>query len=401
MSFEPGAPAANDSVPLCVPRLGGSAWDYVKACLDSNWVSSAGPFVDRFERMLADYVGAEEAVATVNGTAALQTALLVAGVEPDDEVLVSTLTFIASANSIRYANAWPVLIDAEPRHWQIDPQRVVDFIERDCRWRRGQLVDSTTERRVKAILPVHLLGHPVDIDPIVEVARKYDLVVVEDGAESLGARYRGRAVGTLGDIACFSFNGNKTITTGGGGMVVTNNSEWADRARYLTTQAKDDPIEYVHGEVGFNHRLTNIQAALGCAQMEQLGEHLAAKKTIASNYAREFDDIPGLTMPRAADWAESACWLSAVLVDETRAGTSSRGLLQRLAETRIQTRPLWQPMHRSPAHAANSIHRDCPVADRLWREALCLPSSVGIGDDQQRVIDAVKRIVRGKATSAA
>ncbi len=230
-SFEPGAAAGDGVIPLCVPFIEGREWDYVKECLDTNWVSSVGPFVDRFERMLADYVGTQHAVAVVNGTSALHIALMVAGVEANDEVLVSTLTFIAPANAIRYAGAWPILVDAEREHWQMDAQRVTDFLDNECRWRDGKLFNKTTGRRVKAVLPVHILGHPVDIDAILEAARKYDLPVIEDATESLGATYKGRKVGALGDIACFSFNGNKIITTGGGGMIVTDNSEWARRAK--------------------------------------------------------------------------------------------------------------------------------------------------------------------------
>ena len=266
----PGAPPAVDAIPLSVPEIRGNEWRYVKECLDTNWVSSVGAYVDRFEQMVAQQAETKHAVATVNGTAALHVALMVAGVQPEDEVLVSTLTFIAPVNAIRYVGAWPVFIDAEPTYWQMDPARVVEFLEQGCRWNDGALYNRRTGRRVTAVIPVHILGHPVDIDPIMAVARKFGLKVIEDATEGLGATYKGRSLGCLGDIACFSFNGNKIITTGGGGMIVTDNEEWARKAKYLTTQAKDDPIEYVHGEVGYNYRLTNLLAAVGCAQMEQL-----------------------------------------------------------------------------------------------------------------------------------
>ena len=216
-SFEPGVPMADGGIPLCIPEIRGKEWEYVKQCLDTNFVSSVGPFVDRFERELATYTGAKFGVATSTGTAALHIALLVAGIQPDDEVLVSALTFVAPANAIRYVGAWPVFIDADPDYWQMDPQKAVDFLEKECRWQDGYLWNKATGRRIKAILPVHLLGHPVDMDPILAVARKYKLVVIEDATESLGAKYKNRVVGTLGDISCFSFNGNKLITTGGGG----------------------------------------------------------------------------------------------------------------------------------------------------------------------------------------
>ena len=384
------AAAQEPAIPLCVPELRGNEWAYIKECLDTNFVSSVGPFVDRFERELAAVIGARFAVATVSGTAALHVALVTAGVKPDEEVLVSTLTFIAPVNAIRYAGAWPVFIDAEPDYWQMDPQRVVDFLERGCTWTNGALRNRTTGRTVRAIVPVHILGHPVDMDPIVEVARKFELAIVEDATESLGATYRGRVVGGLGDIACLSFNGNKLITTGGGGMVLTDNEAWAHRVRYLTTQAKDDPIEFVHKEIGFNYRLSNILAALGVAQLELLDDFVAAKRRIASRYGEALRRVPGVTPMPEAEWARSVFWLFAVLVDESAYGMSSRQLLRTLETLNIQTRPLWQPVHQSPAHRAGTTAA-CPVADRLNQMALSLPCSVGLTDEQQEcVIGAIR-----------
>lgn len=391
--FEPGAPVKEGVIPLCVPEIRGNEWKYVKECLDTNWVSSVGPFVDRFEGELAAYVGAKHAVATVNGTAALHIALLVAGVQPDDEVLVSTLTFISPVNAIRYVGAWPVFIDAEPEYWQMDPQKAVDFLEQECQWCDGSLYNKTTGRRVKAILPVHILGHPVDMDPILKVARKYNLMVIEDATEALGAKYKERMVGHLGDIACFSFNGNKIITTGGGGMIVTDNEAWAERAKYLTTQAKDDPIEYVHNEIGYNYRLTNIQAAMGVAQLEKLEEYIAAKRRIAETYTQAFEDIPGLRPMREAEWAFSIFWMYTVLVDRAKYGIDSRDLIRALVAHKIQTRPLWQPVHLSQAHQ-NGVVLECPVAERLNRDAISLPCSVGLTQEEQtRVIRSVRYIL--------
>ena len=376
-------------IPLSVPEIRGNEWKYIKECLDTNWVSSVGAFVNRFEHMVADYVGVNHGVATINGTAALHTALLVAGIQPDDEVLISTLTFIAPANAIRYVGAWPVFIDAEPNYWQMDPQRVVDFLEQDCRWTGGALRNKTTGRRVKAIIPVHILGHPVDIDPILTVARKYDLLVIEDATESLGAKYKSQMVGQMGDIACFSFNGNKLISTGGGGMVVTNNEEWTQRARHITTQAKDDPVEYIHNEIGYNYRLSNIQAAMGVAQMEQIDDYIATKRRIAATYREGLELIPGLEPMRQAPWAESVFWLFTVMVDEIRFGSNSRVLLKELDEFGIQSRPLWQPIHLSPAYADLNPN-DCPVANALYRDGLSLPCSVGLGKLQSHVVDALR-----------
>jgi len=376
-------------IPLSVPELRGNEWNYVKECLDTNWVSSAGPFVERLESKVAEYVGTKYAVATVNGTAALHVALLIAGLEPDDEMLVSTLTFIAPANAVRYVGAWPAFIDADPNYWQIDPEKVVNFIERDCRWAKGELRNKVTGRRVRGIIPVHILGHPCDLDPILGIARKYNLVVIEDASESLGAKYKKRRIGSLGDIACFSFNGNKVVTTGGGGMIVTNNSEWADKARYLTTQAKDDPINSVHRNIGFNYRLTNVQAALGCAQMERLDEFISTKRLIAGRYGEALDDIPGITCMPIAPWASSSFWLYTVLIDKEKFGIGSRGLMRHLDKLGIQTRPLWQPLHMSPAHCKSYVHSS-NIADRVTEDALSLPSSVGLkGEDQERVIGSL------------
>jgi len=385
----PGAPPTEGFVPLSVPELQGNEWTYVKQCLDTGWVSSAGGFVERFERSVADAVGARHSVATVNGTAALHIALLVAGVEPGDEVLVSTLTFIAPANAIRYVGAWPVFVDAEPDYWQMDPAKALHFLERECEWRAGALHNRATDRRVRAVIPVHILGHPVDLDPLREACRKYGLAMIEDATESLGAEYRGRPVGHLGDIACFSFNGNKLITTGGGGMLVTDDAAVAQRARYLTTQAKDDPVEYVHGAVGYNYRLTNLQAALGVAQMERLGAHVAAKRRIAAAYDDALQAVPGITPMREALWAQSAWWMYTVLVDERAYGIDARELMRRLERDRIQTRPLWQPLHRSAPYVT-AYATDCSVAERLNRLALSLPCSVGLTPaDQERVVEGI------------
>lgn len=395
---EPGAPsAAAGFVPLSVPEIRGNEWAYVKECLDTGWVSSAGAFVERFEREMARVSGADHAVATASGTAALHVALAVAGVRPDDEVLVSALTFIAPANAIRYLGAWPVFIDAEPAHWQMDGRRVRDFLADGCVRRDGALRNRETGRRIAAILPVHILGHPVDLDPILDLAREHGLPVVEDATESLGATCRGRPVGQLGDVACYSFNGNKLITTGGGGMLVTRHEAWARRARYLTTQAKDDAIEYVHHEVGYNYRLTNLQAAMGVAQLEGLADFLAAKRRIAERYTAALRDVPGLAPMREAEWARSAWWMYTIGVDEAVFGRDSRALMRALDARGIQTRPLWQPLHRSPAHAGSPV-ASCPVADELNRVALSLPCSVGLpAADQERVIEALRGLAGGRA----
>jgi perosamine synthetase len=378
-------------IPLSAPEIQGNEWKYVKDCLDSGWVSSVGEYVNRFEQMIARSVGAPFCVATSSGTSALHIALLVSGVQPDDEVLVSTLTFIAPVNAIRYAGAWPVLVDAESQFWQIDPQKLSDFVRKHCVVSNGALRNRRTGRRVKAILAVHILGHPADMDEVVSLAREFGLTVIEDASECLGAKYRGRSAGTLGDIACFSFNGNKIITTGGGGAIVTSNPEWAAKAKYLTTQAKDDPFEFVHGEIGYNYRLTNVQAAIGCAQVEMLREYIAKKRTIASRYELGFRDTPGISVMPQAAWAQSTYWLYTILIDDRQFGMGSRELLGKLNDAGIQSRPLWQPMHQSPVHCQAET-TTCETADRLYAGAVSLPSSIGLSpSDQEQVIESVKR----------
>jgi perosamine synthetase len=391
----------SDFIPLSEPNLQGREWEYVKECLDSGWVSSAGDYVDRFEKMTTEYLSVKYAVATVNGTAALHTALMAAGVRADDEVLVSTLAFIAPANAIRYCGAWPVFIDADRATWQIDPGKVIDFLKYRCHWINGELHNKATGRRIRAILPVHILGHPVDMDPILSAARKYGLKVIEDAAESLGATYKGKKAGRFGDIACLSFNGNKIITCGGGGMLVTNNKRLAERARYLTTQAKDDPVEYIHREKGYNYRLTNLQAALGCAQLEQLEDHIAAKRRIAATYRKGLETVPGIEAMPEAGWAFSTQWLYTALVKQRQYGLTRKQLMAALLERGIQTRPLWQPLHKSRAHRDCQAYQ-CGAAEALNRSALSLPCSVGLSEeDQGRVIEAVASLLNVKSTRRA
>lgn len=395
----PGA-ASPPFIPLYNPQIDGNAWDYVKECLDTAWVSSAGSFVDRFETMLAERAGVKYAVAVSSGTAALHTAFLLAGVQPDDEVVVSTLTFIASANSIRYCGAHPVFIDSEPRHWQIDPQLVEEFLTRQCRWKDGRLVNAKTGRRIAALVPVHVLGHPVDMPPLLELANRFRIPVVEDAAEGVGVKHRGKPVGGFGEIGCYSFNGNKLITTGGGGALLTNDAKKASRARYLTTQAKDDPVNYIHGEIGFNYRLTNLQAALGCAQLESVDRFVERKRTAAAEYRTALSTVPGVELQDISPEASCTFWLNTVSFNPVRFGMDSRELMQRLGKEGIQSRPLWQPMHQSPAHrGAQSVLTG--VADRLFASCLSLPSSVGLTSaDVQRVVQTIARIQRSNLDAA-
>ena len=384
---------ASPFIPLCVPELGGREWEYVKECLDTNWVSSVGSYVDRFERMVAERAGAAFGVATVNGTAAIHIALLVSGVASNDEVIVPAMTFVAPVNAVRYCGAYPVILDVDPKHWQLDPDEVARFLQADCTARDGQIINRHTGRRVRAILPVHVLGHPCDMAPIVDLAEQYGLPVIEDATESLGATCRGRRVGSIGNIGCFSFNGNKIVTSGGGGVVVTDDGDAAAWAKHLTTQAKADPVEYTHDEIGFNYRLVNVLAALGCAQMEQLEGFIERKREIALTYRNELSKIRYLTFLEQAEWAASIEWLFTMHIGQG-APLTRQGVQKRLEGKGIQTRPLWCPMHRLPIFS-DAYRRSTGVADRLYQGCLSLPSSVSLtGGEQERVLGSVANLLQ-------
>ncbi len=393
--FEPGARAPAGFIPLSEPVLRGREGEYVGSCITTGWVSSVGAFVDRFEHDLAAYLAMPHAVATVNGTAALHVALLLVGVEPGDEVLVPTLTFVAPVNAVRYAGAQPVFVDAEATYGQMNVAQVEEFLTRKCE-RTGEVVrNRVTGRPVRAILPVHVVGHPVDLEPLAALAKRFQLPLVEDATESLGTSWRGQRAGSWGDVACLSFNGNKIMTTGGGGMILTRNQAWAARARYLTTQAKDDPVEYVHHEVGYNYRLTNLQAALGCAQLEQLEGFVERRRSLRARYAAGLADVAGLRVWGEAPDVRSNFWLSTMEIDPEAFGRDSRSLLAFLTGERIQSRPLWNPNHLNRPYRSAPRAGSLAVSEHLHARCLNLPSSVSLTDEQQeRVIDAIRRAAR-------
>lgn len=377
-------------IPLAEPLLTGEEAAYLADCIANNWLA-AGPYVERFEARVAQAVQVPHAVACASGTAALHVALRVAGIQPGDLVCLPALTFIAPANAVRYLNAEPVLLDVEPARGELDPERLDDFLTERCRPSPGGAVHRETGRTVRAVIAVHLLGHPVDMDPVIAIARRHGLVVIEDAAESLGSRYRGKSTGSLGDIACFSFNGNKIITSAGGGMIVTSRSDWADRARHLVHQARIDATESIHDTVGYNYRLSNPQAAIGLAQIEHLADYLEKKRHIARRYRELLADVPGIELSPAAEWGESNCWLNMIRIDPAAYGMDRRELAHRLAASGIETRPLWQPLVDSPAHAG-ALHEPAPCARSLQASALCLPSSVGLTEsDQSRVGAMIRR----------
>lgn len=367
-------------IPLSVPQIEGREWEYVRECLDTGWVSSVGAFVDRFEAEFAAYVGSTHAIGTSCGTAALHVMLLLAGVKPGDRVLVPSLTFLATANAVSYAGATPLFVDADPATWQMDP---VDG-------RKALTEARDAGERVGAIMPAHLLGSPADVTAWQALAAEFSVPLVHDAAEGLGTTWGGKSLSQQGDLAAYSFNGNKIITTGGGGMITTDDPDLARRAKHLTTTAKTDAIEFIHDEVGFNYRLTNVLAAMGCAQLEMLPEFLDRKRRFAARYTEALRDIPGVrTFPEPVGGG-SSYWLYTIQIDAEEFGGSSRDLLRHLESESIQTRPLWQPGHLSPAYQATAP-RACPVADRLNQECLSLPCSTGLtDDDQERVITAIR-----------
>ena len=274
----------SDYIPLSVPSFSDRAWQYVKECLDTEWVSSAGKFVDLFEERIVSYAGVKYAIACVNGTSALQVSLRLAGVESGDAVIVPTLTFIAPVNAIHYNGADPIFMDAN-RYYNVDVEKTIAFIENETVFKNSYTYSKASNKKISAIVPVHVWGHAVWLDDLVPLCQERNIAVVEDACESLGTfyssgTYQGRHTGTVGQLGCFSFNGNKIITTGGGGMILTDDERLAEKARYLTTQAKDDPVRYLHDEIGYNYRLTNMQAALGVAQLEQLSYKAKLKQPV-------------------------------------------------------------------------------------------------------------------------
>jgi perosamine synthetase len=368
-------------IPNAVPHLAGNEWKYLKECLDTNWVSSAGPFVERFEREVAAYVGVPHAVATVNGTAALHAALLAAGVQPGDEVVLPALTFIATANAVAYCGAHPVFLDSEPVSWGLDPEKIADFFSRECAVKDGRVINRSSGRVISALLPVHLYGHPCDLDPMLALTQRYPLAVVEDSAEALGAQYKGRRIGCEGLAGCLSFNGNKIITAGGGGIVLTRDDELARRCRLLTTQAREPGPEWIHREVGFNYRLSNLHAALGCAQLEQLDGFLEAKRQTARHYRELLAPLGGIELQGEAPWARASFWMYSVLLDPAAYGDVRR-LIARANDEGIGLRPLWRPLHLQPAFAGSQAYR-IEVAERLYARGVSLPCSVGITPEER------------------
>jgi len=362
------------SVTLHEPSFSGNEWQYLKECLDSTYVSSVGKFVDRFEADLAAYTGVRYAVAVVNGTAALHIALRLAGVKADDEVLIPALTFVATANAVTYCGAVPHFVDSEESTLGVDAASLRAYLGSRTEQRAGQCINRDTGKVIRALVPMHTFGHPADMDALLAVAQDFGLALVEDAAESLGSYYEGRHTGTFGRMGTLSFNGNKTITTGGGGAILTNDEGFARHAKHLTTTAKmSHSWEYRHDEIGYNYRLPNLNAALGCAQMEQLTGMLAAKRELFQRYSVSLASVVGVKLVAEPARCRSNYWLQTLLLDAAQADQRD-AILAATNEEGLMTRPAWILMHEL------SPFVDCPRMDlkgarSLAQRLINIPSS--------------------------
>jgi perosamine synthetase len=346
-------------IPVCEPTLAGNELKYVTQAIETNWISSAGSFIRDFEARFAAACNTKYGIACANGTVAMHLALATLGLEPGDEVIIPAFTMIATANAVTYCGATPVLVDMEPHYWQMDV---------------NQLADKITPR-TRAIVPVHIYGHPTDMDPLLELAQRHGIHVIEDSAEAHGGEYKGRRCGSLGDAAGFSFYGNKIITTGEGGMVTTNNREIARLAWNLRDHAFSHERHFWHKFVGFNYRMTNLQAAVGLAQVEQMENFIASRRRNAAEYTARLQDIPGIIPPPQAPWAKNVYWMYGVLVDEEAYGMNRDQLRKVLAEHGIETRTFFIPMHLQPVYWQQFKGQRYPVAEELCKRGFYLPSA--------------------------
>ncbi len=365
---------------LSPPDIGGAEIELVLEAFESNWIAPAGPNLDAFEEDFARLVGSRHAVAVSSGTAALHLALRLAGVGPGDEVLCSSLTFIASAAPITYLGATPVFIDSEERSWNMDPALACAVIEQKAR----------AGKAPKALVLVHLYGQSADIAPIKACCDKHGVKLIEDAAESLGASYGEASPGSFGLAGIHSFNGNKIITTGGGGMLVTDDAEFAKQARFLATQARDAAPHYQHSTIGYNYRLSNIAASIGLGQLTRLAGKVTRRRGHFKAYAEAFKGLPGVTMQPEAPWGQSTRWLTCLTIDPADAGVTREQVRLALEAENIEARPVWKPMHLQPVFASAEMHGG-KVSERLFDHGLCLPSGAGLTEeDRNRVIATVK-----------
>lgn len=365
-------------IPLCIPEMSGNEWKYVKECFDTNWVSSVGKYVNLFEDKFAAYVNAKKAVVTMNGTSALELALRTLGVGEGDEVIVSSMTFISPVNTIKYVGAEPVFADVCRDTFVMDAEKV----------------EALITEKTKAIIPVHIYGHPVDMDKLMEIANKHNLYVIEDATEALGSEYKGQKAGTIGHMGCFSFNGNKLITTGAGGMLVTNDEKLADRAKYLSTQTKTvlDNGAFFHDEIGHNFRMPNVLAAMGVAQLERVEEFLNIKIENAKYYNELLKETKGITTPIEKENNKNCFWLYSILVEDDYKLTRDE-LIQKLKENGIESRPFFMPVHEMPPYV-NCKHGDMGLTDEIAKKGINLPSSVSLTkDDIDKICNVINNII--------
>jgi len=360
-------------IPVAEPLIGEKEKEYVMDCLDSGWISSKGKYVEQFEKAFSKYCNCKCGVSTSNGTTALHLALTAIGIKPGDEVIVPDLTFIATANTVRHCFAEPVFVDSEPETWNIDPNKI-----------REKITEKT-----RAIIPVHLYGHPVDMDPILEIAEEKNLIVIEDGAEAHGALYKNKKVGSIGDLACFSFYGNKIITTGEGGMITTSNEELAETLRELKDHGMSRQKRYWHPNVGFNYRMTNIQAAIGLAQLEKIDDFISIKRKNTKFYNSLLENTTGIGPPPEAEWAKNVYWMYTILVQDDFK-ISRDELMKKLGEHGVDTRPVFYPMHKQPPYIDELS--DFKVAEKISRMGMNLPSSVTLSEEQ---INCIIEYIKG------
>lgn len=366
---------------LSPPHMGGQEEAFVREAFETNWIAPVGPHVTGFEQELAATVGSPHAVALSSGTAGLHLALILCGVGPGDEVFVSDLTFVASVNPIRYQGATPVLIDSEPTSWNMDPALLAEALE--DRARAGRLP--------RAVMLVHLYGQSADLDPIVAACARYDVPLIEDAAEALGATYKGQAPGTRGVMGVYSFNGNKILTTSGGGALVTADEALASHARKLATQAREPVPHYEHTEVGFNYRMSNVVAGIGRGQLLVLADRVARRRAIFDRYVAALSDLPGVTFAPEADWGTHTRWLTCLTIDPDAFGADREAVRLHLESLNIESRPLWKPMHLQPLYHDAPLFGSGAVGRALFERGLCLPSGSSLTDaDQDRVIEAFR-----------
>ena len=373
---------------LSVPHMGGAEQGYVREAFVSNWLSTVGPNITAFEQKFTNRIGLP-AAALASGTAAIHLGLRLLGIGPGDEVFCSTLTFAASCNPIRYLGAEPVFLDSDYATWNLDPNILEDALHQ--RANRNKLP--------RALVVVHLYGQCSNMEPILSVCQRYGVPVLEDAAEALGATYGNRQAGTLGDLGVFSFNGNKIITTTGGGMLVSRNAAWIEKARFWAQQARDPGLAYEHSELGYNYRMSNVLAGIGRGQLEVLDERVEQRRRIAFQYRDAFADLPGIQLMPQAPYGVHTNWLSCFLIDENTFGCSRDGLIRALEEGNVESRPVWKPMHLQPLYTSCECYGG-EVAQDLFRRGICLPSASSLtSDDQQHVIDVVRKSARVDATT--